>query len=452
VTGALAAVAALILLGFPAVRLIDRDAAGARLAASSFLVGAGIAPNVLLLLSAAGIAWRPYGAAAATAATAAVLWMLLAAREGLRLPKGGRSEGRRCRHLENAGVTIVWLVILLLLAGHAAMATVAPPPEADFLAIWGLKAKTFWLSNGIDLEFIRSMPSDLSHPDYPLLVPLLFDFTTYFIGAWEPRWLGILYTATGLALLLLVHGIMRRETTPLPAAVATLALLPAALSPWIGLAEAFMVAFGTAGLLFIREGIEARAAARIHLGAVFLGLAAQSKNEGSVLVAAAAIAVAATTPRLLLRLWPAVALALPWNIARSALDLPVDLWRSSPAERIAYHLQHLGELTAAIASQPVGNRLLWLAVLVALVIGFRDLVRRSRVVVVAITVQFATYLIVYLTTSHDITWQVRWSWERLVAHVTLPLAFVVLASALRTIDGVRARIVPEAGSREGSSA
>ena len=81
--------------------------------------------------------------------------------------------------------------------GYALYATLAPLWEWDFWAIWGLKARVFLEAGGIDWHFLESRWNAFAHPDYPLLVPLNFDFVALINGGWSDRWLGLLCRRLG---------------------------------------------------------------------------------------------------------------------------------------------------------------------------------------------------------------------------------------------------------------
>src|SRR4029077_4075993 len=102
------------------------------------------------------------------------------------------------------------LLAATLLLGYAMYATLAPPWEADFLADWGVKARTFWEARTIDWNYLQVERS--VHPDYPPLVPLLFDFMAVVRGEWNDATFGLINVAFALGLLLIIHGVAREES------------------------------------------------------------------------------------------------------------------------------------------------------------------------------------------------------------------------------------------------
>jgi hypothetical protein len=129
-----------------------------------------------------------------------------------------------------------------------------------------------------------------------------------------------------------------------------------------------------------------------------------------------------------------VLIAMPWLIARSLHRLPTDIVTSGITARIVERASHPGLFFAAMTSISLGKTLYWIAMTIGIAIASRRLATRERFVFVALAVQFAFYLGAYLATPLDVTWHVIWSWERLVAHLTPALTYVVLVSLLRVAE------------------
>src|SRR5258705_3385137 len=89
------------------------------------------------------------------------------------------------------------IITLIFIAGYARFATMAPPVEIDFICIWGLKAQKFLVAHGIDWNFLAQPFNAFAHADYPILVPLAYDFQAIVAGAWIDRWAGALNIGCG---------------------------------------------------------------------------------------------------------------------------------------------------------------------------------------------------------------------------------------------------------------
>lgn len=311
------------------------------------------------------------------------------------------------------------LFTLALIGGYAKLAIAAPPIENDYLLIWGVKAKEFFFARGIDWPWLELERNYTSHPDYPVLLPLVYDAFALVTGGWNDRWVGIITVAYGVAALLVVRGMLADELPKPWRVAATAALMPLVFSPYVGMAEAPLIAYALAGLLAVRRGETLR-------GAVHFGFAAFTKNEGLTLIVAVAIALAAARRwRELPRLWPAVAIPLPWLVLRAMHGLQTDLLVPGIFERLFARLADPWPVFAAMARHPAGNLLFWLGLAVACALGWRTLVTRERFLTVAAVLQLLFFVGAYFVSPRDLEWHVQWSWERIVRQL-MPL-FALLA-------------------------
>src|SRR5260370_19818187 len=225
------------------------------------------------------------------------------------------------------------------------------PGEIDFICIWGLKAEKFFVAHGIDWSFLAQPFNAFAHADYPLRVPLAYDFQAIVAGGWIDRWAGGLNIGCGIAALLIIRSELRGWT----GAIATFILMPVVFSPYIGDAEGPLIAYSIAGVLGLRRRES------VTRSAIFLGLAASCKNEGLTLIVAAAVAMLiARVPRLILKLWPAVAIPLPWLIVSYLHGLRSDLAESGVVERIVAHITNPAPMLQAMAAYPPGRIIFWI--------------------------------------------------------------------------------------------
>ena len=423
----LCAIAIALAIGIPLARMLDREGAASRVVGEGFLLGVGVCAAMLAVLPwwrmiivvalvvIAAVSWRR-SAGGSPAVSSAARWRFInIAAE----PAAGQPA--RPPALRMGWALPFYAIGVIAITGYALYATIAPPPEFDYLADWGLKARAFFEVHSIDWQLLgRAIVRD-THPDYPLLLPLLYDFIAVLRNGWNDYYLGIVHVAFAAALLLVIHGTALEETrSRITAAFITAALVPLAATPWIGMAEGPFIAYATAALLLIRRG-------NVASGAILLGLAASTKNEGLTLIAATAIGlVCARRAREVVRLWPAVIIPLPWLIVRSWHRLPTDIVTGGVISRIAAHLRDPRPLIDALSSASLGKPLFWIALAIGIVIASRTLVTRERFVVVTLLVQFACYVGAYVATPYDVAWHVTYSWERLVAHLTPALTYVVL--------------------------
>jgi hypothetical protein len=189
--------------------------------------------------------------------------------------------------------------------------------------------------------------------------------------------------------------------------------------------------------LLIRRALATTPVRPLASAAVLLGLAASMKNEGLTLIVAVAFGLAASgRPRLVSKLWPAVAIAGPWLVLTKIHHLTSDLATSGAPGRAAARLAHPAQLVLALIHHSPGRPLFWGGCLLALAIGGRSWIRKEGFVLSTLLLQLLFYIGAYLVTPHDLVWQVRWSWERLVSHLTPLIAVLAFSSALSLMQPV----------------
>jgi hypothetical protein len=127
------------------------------------------------------------------------------------LPQSSSSAGNVPSNGHASGwANLLDLLTLALIAGYVRVTTLAPPAEADFYAMWGAKAKQFFVTGGIDWRFLTDPLNVPSHVDYPMLLPLLYDVQALLLGRWpDERWLGLVHIAASGAALLVIRGLPR---------------------------------------------------------------------------------------------------------------------------------------------------------------------------------------------------------------------------------------------------
>ena len=379
-----------------------------------FLYASGIVFLSLELLSLAGVPWSRASVIPAV--------LVLAAGAAF-LPQPPRTRVR---------MSPVDALSAIYAAAYASFALAGAPWHWDFWAIWGLKARTFFEHRGIDMAFLRAPEHLFAHPDYPQLVPLNLAFPAIVGGTWDDRWLGVLFVAFAIAAALIARDLAAGELPPHAAASIGLAVLALTASRYVGLAEAPLIAFGTAGLLFVRRTLRGDPSSRLP-AAILLGLAASTKIEGMTLACAALVAMLAgekpgapwreRVTSVLVILAVAGAIAAPWLVVRAAAGLPVEFTAPGAAARALDRLSEPWEIAAPLLER-ISRPWLWGAILAALFFS----ARRERFLTIAVVVQLACFIAVYLITPRDPIWHIATSWGRLSHQLLAPAAYAALAA------------------------
>lgn len=388
--------------------------------ATASLIGAGLEAATLFLLSVLGIRWSPSSFVIALCGITAVMaWLTYSRRTR------GHEESDRTR-LDWLG-WIATAVIVATLSGYALYATVQQPIENDYLAIWGLKARVFFEHGGVDWSFLKAETNRFAHVGYPLLLPLLFDSAWVLGGQWLDRWVGLYSIFFGIcSIALFREGFAGSGLSRGAAAVATVAMTPLLLSPWIGLGEAPMIAFGAGGVVLLHSQWRRSGTFGAPV-AILFGLAASTKNEGISFLAALLIAFAVHRRwKAMLSLWPAFAIAVPWIGLRTMMGLTTDLAEGSVTLRVVARLAEPWPIIEALLKNPTGNAFFWCACLVAIAWCVRRSREAETLVLVVALAQVTFFLSAYLVTPHDVFWHIRWSWERILSQIAPLFAYVAL--------------------------
>ena len=415
----IAVLAALILLtlaGCALTRLIDRDLRDAAFFGSAIFIGCGYAAFMMFFLTVVHVEWsRTVVMIALLAPIALLVWKPVFNRPSTPNP--------------------VDVVILLLVLGHAVFATWAPMYEWDWFGIWGLKGRVFFDARGIDWRFVQT---NISHPDYPPLVPLLVNLPSVLRRGWEDRWVGLIFTALCAAFLLIVRGTLREEfDSDLLAAIGTLAIASPALNLWVGLAEGPVMAFGCAGLLLVRRGLARPSNASLHLGAILLGLSAWCKNEGTALIGVTVIAMLIVSARRVWRLWPAAAIAGVWMVTRSVYRLHTDFLQGDIFDRVLFHLKQIGYVLHALIIYAPDLRLFWIAAFLTLILFARQAWMRERFLTIAVLLQSSLLAGQALATAADIRAHIEFAWNRLPHQIGPALGYLCVVLLIPVIRAAR---------------
>ncbi len=269
----------------------------------AFLAAAGIDPSKGPLLA---------GDAAVIAAS-----FLIPGRPFRRPPPPPRRPLDPVALLAGGVAALAWLTFLV-------PALAEPMWSTDFLAIWGMKGKAFYLAGSLPGRIFHDPALYWSHREYPVLVPLCLAALARLAGGWNDQALAILFPAIELSTLLLLCGFLRRRAGS-PRAGAVAAALAALCFPLYhpvnaGTAEipfAFGAVLAACATLDALSRESRAGAGRLFLAALFC---AGTKQEGTLF----AFLLAGTL--LLACRMRAKALALAWRSAGILVLVPAVHW------------------------------------------------------------------------------------------------------------------------------
>ena len=370
---------------------------------------------------------------------------------------------RRGRWLEAAAFAIAAAICL----GAVAEAVTNPLHDWDGRMTWATQARYVRAEATVDARALAEPQWYVTHPQYPLLLPVAQVVAMELAGAGDDvHAFRLLYVAFLPVFLLVLYGFPRRRVKRRTAALTVMAaaLLPyPAFFPTGGAVSAYsdlpLACFYGAGLLLllrVRPGFSDGVAAGALLAAAVL-----SKNEGTPL-ALAALALAALAglrrPGRLRRLAPVGIAAL---FVALAIVLLVS-WRAGIPNR---YDEAYGSLFSLAALWPAAvNRLplllpkiryemialdhwnlFWSVAPLVLLAGWRGLGRRGAAYLAAGALAPLAVAWIAYTLSLDAAQTVRMSWNRFLLQASIPLLTLfsfALDDLLRRVRWLRRKVEP----------
>ncbi|MBC8645884.1 MAG: hypothetical protein H7X85_01875, partial [Thermoanaerobaculia bacterium] len=329
----------------------------------------------------------------------------------------------------------------LLFSGSA---LAEPIWATDFLAIWGLKAKTIFFASGIPETLFRDPAQAWSHPEYPLFLPLLFASLAAFARDWNDRALALLYPALHLGTILGAYGFLRRRVNRMAGAVAAALIglfLPLYRAGHVGMADiplAFGLVLLSCAFLDAREASSASVHVRLALASLFC---AATKQEGLVyvvllaatwLVARQRVDSAGRAAALAVLLLPA---AIHWVVLRAARgplrNRDFD-WTLLAPGRWPELFERLGEVGVRVLTVEAGGAAVGLLAIAVLLISTRR--GPEDLLLLPMTAQVLVYAAIGALSSFGAVWLVQTSFARIVSALFPPFALVLGARSGRLFE------------------
>ena len=348
---------------------------------------------------------------------------------------------------------IRWLFSVALVLGAAGAILFEPLQGWDARSVWFFNARRIFFSDGLVAgDGWTNRAYVFSHADYPKLLPLL---AAQFASAWD-LWNEYIPKASLLVLLgpvvVAFMGLAQRIGLSLLFLAAAL-LLSTKEFLWNGYADTYLCLYAVVGMLYLARWLSTWAALDLACGAAFLGVAANLKNDGLLVVLCVAAGLIAwfcasahaRTAQRSAR-WPAgvwIAALLPclgfiaWTLTKQQWQLASDMEIGAGSAVRAWQRLQEGRLALVAQSLVVqsgaGNA-------AALFLGAALLARILRTPVptsaafpaLVATLYSAGMFLVYLATPHDVAWHLSTSAERTML---LPL-FAYLGSTFLVLQAM----------------
>jgi hypothetical protein len=342
---------------------------------------------------------------------------------------------------------ILGVVLLAGVALYALRALTEPMWANDYVAIWGLKGKTFFFEGRVPMRFFQWTSLGFSHPEYPLGLPFLYAGIGFLLGRWDDHAMALLFPFLQMATLAALFGWLRRRGAPqslaLGAAALTSLFEPLYRGFTTGMAEvplSFALLLLGTSLCDRVERTDPGASGRLALASV---VCVATKNEGLFLVAAGLLvgALSSFSQRGIAARVAAI-LALPAAVVFAAHrlilgNLPLRDFDFSLLRRPGVVFGRLAETFAAILRETPLLAWFGLAAFAVLIAAGRSSPAGTRLLALA-ACGLAAYLFLPALAIEGPEWLVRHSFFRTTA-----------ALAPLVAGGVAIRLIPVFGPENG---
>lgn len=336
-------------------------------------------------------------------------------------------ENRPLRYYE-------YLLILLIIFIIAAIVSegILGEPGWDAVFTYGFVAKSFFISNRIDMGFFTDAARyGYVHPDYPFLFSLLIYWCYRFIGTDNNQLIQLITIGYYIAFTGIFYGSIRNRVSR-PIALLSLALIlynPALLYDTSRGEADIIVAVYLLGVLILysklREFPSIKTA--VILG-IITGFLANTKNEGFVFFVIFTLVVLFTSSipwrtRVYYFISSAL-LSLPWFITKLVYGIRSDLFANIAPQimmikdRIPILLVYYYYFFTGKSGLAVGTGLVWLIVLIGFIatLSYKSVKEKYLNLWLPFILLFIVYSLVYLMTPHGTAWQLDYSIARTMSH------------------------------------
>lgn len=347
---------------------------------------------------------------------------------------------------------------IILVCGYVLFrALIIPLAAWDSWAIYGFKAKAFYLEKTVPVVFFKDATKSFSHFDYPLLVPLIEAWIYITVGSWNDQIVKIIFPFYFVGMLIIFYYSLKCYIenkfailfTALLAAIPQLIYFGSNGYADLPLTFYYFTSVAFLARAFFGPAIDWKL---LLISGIFSGLAAWTKNEGlalslfNVFIISIVMFIQRRLNRqsLLLLVQYALILALiilPWLWFKNSLFLSNDVMNHQNLNllNILNNLKRLPAILFRIAKEmSLFNSWngLWVISIVLIIVNFKKIFRfPSYIILISSVLYLATCVLVYIVTPYDFNWHIHTSLSRLLIHIA-PL-FLFLDALLIFLDKER---------------
>ncbi len=339
---------------------------------------------------------------------------------------------------------ILIAVILLAFLTILLQALLVPLEAWDSWAIYGFKAKAFYLERMVSANFLKDATKSYSHPDYPLLVPLIEAWFYACLGSWNDQLVKIIFPLFFISLTILLYYNLRYYISRKYALLFTALFVTIPHCIFLGssgYADLPLTFYYFTGFVFMLRACNDFDKRLLFISACFCAFAAWTKNEGIVisifnffmLLFVMILQKKIGLRNILLAMQYLLIIVLinaPWFWFKSSLGLVNDVVnRTNLSESII--INNLSRVQAVIAwavkQMFLVNswNLLWVFSSVIMILNFRKLFKLpSLPVFLSLLLYCGAWGFIFILSPYDINWHLATSFNRLMLQITPLVLFL----------------------------
>jgi len=367
---------------------------------------------------------------------------LLAHLKSNRISKNRLDEKQQKRapffHKLLIGIIIAVFLFVLL------QALIIPLAAWDSWAIYGFKAKAFYIEKTVTIDFLNDTTKSYSHPDYPLLVPLIETWIYICLGGWNDQLVKILFPLYFISLIIIFYNNLKYYIDKKYSLLFTsfFITIPQFISLGSnGYADLPLIFYYFTSFVFLLKAYNNLDKRMLFISAMFAGFAAWTKNEGlvlsifNVIILAAMIIIQRKINRrniIVLLEYSLVILLIiiPWICLKKSLGIANDVVNGGNFNlaSILNNLKKLPIILSWFGKEIIVFKswnLLWVFSLAIITFNFKRIfIRPILFIFLSLFFYLGIWVFIYIISPYDINWHLATSLNRLLLQITPSVLFL----------------------------
>lgn len=249
--------------------------------ALSYMIGIGLLSLLMFILSLLHIAFTFFNITLSLMISILLCLLFEVKKSGLPV----HFSQKRGEPLKFFDKTLISAIIFVFI--YVFFRSIITPLEAfDSWAIYGFKAKVFYLAQTVPTSFFMDFTKSYTHFDYPLSLPLIESWIYICLGSWNDQLVKIIFPFFFLSLIIIFYCNLKKFTGRKIALLATLLLVTI---PYFinfvktGYADLPFAVYYLISVVYLIRGLREGDKYLLYISSISCGLAAWTKNEGLVI-------------------------------------------------------------------------------------------------------------------------------------------------------------------------